>query len=465
MTALAHLALFGWIPLVLVAFLFLQPRVAVIAALAAGSLLLPVLSIPVPGPLDFGKPEVICAAVLIGIICFDPRRLLEYWPDAIDVFWFTWIAAGALSSLSNDLGGYDAFCVLLSRLLLWGVPYLVGVLYLGTRAGLCSMLWVLFLSGLAYVPLCLFEVRMSPQLHYMVYGMAQHAFDQTIRGGGYRPMVFMAHGLELSLWMGAATVAGYALWRTSATGRVQGFRLGPLVALVGVTLVLCKSTGAIFLTGLGLLLLSPLALPWLRLAVLLGMFAYLLLRMFGDGALENLLFEVSSLVSEERAGSLKFRFDNEAILLDRAWQRPWLGAGGWNFGSLSDPETGEPIPVTTDSYWIIAMATSGFLGCVGLVGGFWSSVFRFEVSVLRERLQPLVELTAASVITLMILADSLVNAFIPPLYVAIAVGLTRAASGDGPVVAPLRVPFLRPRSAAGGLQPRVPSGRPWRADG
>ncbi len=229
MTALAYLALLGWIPFVLVAFLFLQPRVAVIAALAAGSLLLPVFSIPIPGPLDFGKPEVICAAVLIGIICFDPRRLLEYWPDAIDVFWFTWIAAGALSSLSNDLGGYDAFCVLLSRLLLWGVPYLVGVLYMGTRAGLCSMLWVLFLSGLAYVPLCLFEVRMSPQLHYMVYGMAQHAFDQTVRGGGYRPMVFMARWVsrgcapELRAVLATAVAPSLGTWTDpNAGGRCVG---------------------------------------------------------------------------------------------------------------------------------------------------------------------------------------------------------------------------------------------------
>jgi len=462
---IARLALMGWIPVVLLSFLFLRPRVAVIAALAAGSLLLPVFSIPIPGPLEFGKVEVICVAVLLGIICFDPRRLLAYWPDPADLFVLGWIVSGALSSLSNDLGTYDAVSVLLSRTMLWGVPYLVGVLYLGTRAGLCSMLWVLFLSGLAYVPFCLFEVRMSPQLHNLVYGGSQHSFEQTFRGGGYRPMVFMSHGLELSLWMGVATVAGCALWITSRTKRLRGLPLWPMVLGVGVTLVLCKSTGAIVLTCIGILLLSPIGGSWTRMAVLLGIPAYLAIRLFGDGELENLLHQLSLLISDERAGSLKFRFDNEAILLERAWQRPWLGAGGWSFGSLSDPETGEPIPVTTDSFWIIALATTGFLGLVSLVGIFWSGLFRFELATLRDRLRPTVELTAAAVITMMLLSDSLINAFIPPLYIAIAAGLGRAVVGEGAERVPLRIPFLRPRAPGGGLQPRVASGRPSRADG
>jgi hypothetical protein len=462
---LARLALSGWIPLVLASFLFLRPRVAVIAAMAAGSLLLPVFSIPIPGPLEFGKAEVICAAVLLGIICFDPRRLLEYWPDPIDVFVLGWIVCGALSSLTNDLGTYDAVSVLLSRTLLWGVPYLVGVLYLGTRAGLCSMLWVLFLSGLCYVPFCLFEVRMSPQLHNLVYGASQHAFDQTIRGGGYRPMVFMSHGLELSLWMGAATIAGCALWMTSRTKRLLGLSLWPLVLAVGVTLVLCKSTGAIALTSIGILLLWWVGGSWLRMAVLLGIPVYLAIRLFGDGQLENLLFQLSLLISDDRGASLKFRFDNEAILLERAWQHPWLGAGGWSFGAITDPETGDPVPVTTDSFWIIALATTGFLGLFSLVGIFWWSLLRFEFAALRDRLQPTVELTAAAVITLMLLIDSLINAFVPPLYVAIAAGLSRAVAGQGAEVVPLRIPFLRPRPPGGGLRPRLQTRRPWRANG
>jgi hypothetical protein len=123
------------------------------------------------------------------------------------------------------------------------------------------------------------------------------------------------------------------------------------------------------------------------------------------------------------------------------------------------------VPVTTDSFWIIALATTGFLGLFGLIGIFWSALFRFEVAALRERLRPTVELTAAAVITMMLLTDSLINAFIPPLYMAIAAGLTRAVTGDGREVAPLRIPFLRPRTPGGGLRPRLPARRPGRADG
>ena len=38
---------------------------------------------------------------------------------------------------------------------------------------------VLLIGGLIYIPFCLFEIKMSPQLHKWVYGYHQHAFDQN----------------------------------------------------------------------------------------------------------------------------------------------------------------------------------------------------------------------------------------------------------------------------------------------
>ena len=37
----------------------------------------------------------------------------------------------------------------------------------------------------------------SPQLHFMTYGFYQHEFTQVVRMGGYRPMVFLQHGIAV----------------------------------------------------------------------------------------------------------------------------------------------------------------------------------------------------------------------------------------------------------------------------
>ena len=60
-----------------------------------------------------------------------------------------------------------------------------------------TLLISIFIGGLLYVPLCLFEIRMSPQLHKLVYGFHQHIFAQTFRFEGWRPTVFLQHGLAV----------------------------------------------------------------------------------------------------------------------------------------------------------------------------------------------------------------------------------------------------------------------------
>ena len=65
------------------------------------------------------------------------------------------------------------------------------------------------------MPFCLFEIRMSPQLHKCVYGSTS-APRQTFRWGGFRPMVFMQRGLAVGIWMIAGVAVGMWLWVTGA---------------------------------------------------------------------------------------------------------------------------------------------------------------------------------------------------------------------------------------------------------
>lgn len=416
MNSLAHLVLLGWIPACLVLCAVLGARVGVAAALVGGPMFLPVLNLDLPGPLDLGKAEATSLALLFAVLVFDPPRLSAYRFRPIDLLFLGWVVSGSTASLANDLGVYDAFATALNRLVRWGIPYWIGTVYFGSREGLRLALWALFLGALAYMPLVLFEVRMSPQLHYLVYGASQHSFEQTIRGGGYRPMVFMAHGLELSLWMCAGVVAGFVLWRSHRGRAPLGLPVGAALLALAVTAVLCKSTGAILLGLIGVVASLPLFRSFACHALMGFVPVFMLVRLFGSGALERTLVELSESISDDRAGSLRYRFENEQLLLERLWRNPWFGAGGWDFGSMVDPETGEVSLITTDSYWIIMAATTGLFGLIATIGMLWLPVVRG----LRRLTAADWERLAACLVLGMLILDSLVNAFVPPYYIALA---------------------------------------------
>jgi hypothetical protein len=112
------------------------------------------------------------------------------------------------------MGANDGISVNYPQELQWGVPYFVGRLYFCDVEGLRELAIGIFIGGLIYVPLCLFEMRMSPQLHVWLYGFHQHNWRQAYRFEGWRPTVFMQHGLAVALWMVIAAMVGYWLWRT-----------------------------------------------------------------------------------------------------------------------------------------------------------------------------------------------------------------------------------------------------------
>ena len=76
-----------------------------------------------------------------------------------------------------------------------------------------TFLIVLCTSGLLYSLLALYEVRMSPQLNNMVYGFFPHSWRQHIRGNGFRPLVFLEHGLFLGIFLSTTVLAAFGLAR------------------------------------------------------------------------------------------------------------------------------------------------------------------------------------------------------------------------------------------------------------
>ena len=71
------------------------------------------------------------------------------------------------------------------------------------------------------------------------------------------------------------------------------------------------------------------------------------------------LVDTAASVSDDRAQSLKFRFDQEQQLLDHAWKRFSFGWGRFGRNRVYDEESGRDLSVT-DGQWIITMGQFGF---------------------------------------------------------------------------------------------------------
>jgi hypothetical protein len=136
-------------------------------------------------------------------------------------------------------------------------------------------------------------------------------------------------------------------------------------------LVLCKSLGSV-IYALALLpvvlLLGPkmqirIALAFAALAIL-----YPLLRGAGLVPVEAILDQARA-ISEARAQSLGFRFQNEELLLERAGEKPLFGWGGWGRNKVFNPEIDRE--AVADGRWVIVIGIYGWLGYIvefGLLG-------------------------------------------------------------------------------------------------
>lgn len=418
MTQLVPLVMFGWIPLVLGMFVALPTRIAVAAAFVIAWLFLPNASYSFQGFPDYTKISATTAGVLIATILFDPRRLMTYRFHWIDIPIIVWCVAPFMSSVTNGLGAYDGASAVLNAVIAWGLPYFLGRVYFSDLAGAKILCSAILIGGLIYIPLCLYEVRMSPQLHRMVYGYHQHHFIQTMRGDGWRPTVFMQHGLMVGMWMAAAAMVAAWMWAGRSLREVKWAPLsGVFLALAGTT-VLCKSFGALILlvASVGVLatvrfLRSPVALVALALAP--G--GYMAMRTVG-GWSGGQLVQAVEMVQPARAASLEFRIDNETMLIDRAMQRKVFGWGGWGRARVAN-EAGEDIS-TTDGLWIITFGNNGLIGLAALTAVFLAPPMLFARRIPAKSWLTASVAPAAGLATLIVMyqIDNLFNAMVNPIF-------------------------------------------------
>jgi hypothetical protein len=263
----------------------------------------------------------------------------------------------------------------------------------------------------------------------MVYGVS--AFDdwsQAQRGGGWRPVVFMQHGLMVAVWMMTAALMGVWLWQTGALKKFQGHNIKTLAIMLIIAFFLCRSSGAYSLFVFGSIVLF--CAKWFRTSLpLLFIIGYIVFYLYiaaaGQFSSKQVMGFITPIFGEERSASLKFRFDMEEILGEKARQRFLLGWGD-SGGNRVYNQQGQDISIT-DSLWIIAFGTYGTVGLVSLFSSLLLPVIVFSVFKYPARTwsNPKVAPAAALGVALtMYVFDCVLNAMTNPIFALIAGGIS-----------------------------------------
>jgi hypothetical protein len=364
MSFLIPIALFGWPFASVLFFSFTSPRNAVLFSLLGAWLFLPMASYSFPGIPDYGKMTAASFGAILGTAIYVPTKIAKLKSSLLDIPMAVFCISPLLSSLSNGLGAYDGLSGCLGQFTTWGLPYLIGRIHFDSLESVAVLTKWLFYAGLVYLPFCLIEVRMSPQLHSWVYGYFQHSFAQTRRLGGWRPVVFMQHGLMVGMWMCMTSLIGIGLWKKRLPKSLFGQPVIYFIVGLMITAILCRSTGAIVLLALGwIVLVGMKSIPsWFWLIGLSSIApVYMSCRISGWSG-ESLLRALSYV--SERDKSLEFRMKNEDLLIDKAMKSPLFGWGGWGRNRVKNDQ-GKDISVT-DGLWTIVLGTKGFLGLVSI---------------------------------------------------------------------------------------------------
>ena len=467
---LVYIMLFSW-PLV-ASWLFsnLKLERAVIWAVILPYMILPVgsgVDLPVIPVLDKTTIPNIMLIVLAWQHAGDRFRVLPVSPTARVLFLmmlFVPFITAALNSdpmifVQNYIPGLSLKDAVGSLILSFSVviPFIVGRACLASAGAHRDFLQILVVAGLAYSIPMLIEIRLSPQLHTWIFGYFPHegGFMQAIRSGGFRPVVFMGHGLLVATFAMFVTVAAAALWRDKL---MAGGRYLIKTVYMFIVLVLCKTLGALIfaIVALPLVVLTSYR-TQVRIAAVMVLIAvaYPALRGADLVPVDDML-EAAASINEERSKSLEFRFDNEEALLEKASKRPLFGWGSWGRNHIHDPVTGLPTSVT-DGYWVVVIGVNGWVGYLATFGLLAWPVLAIAMRVRREGAGILTPATAALCLLLGInVVDLIPNAAILPMTWLIVGSLTGFAEQRGTATSPAEAGTGEEQAqASGSRRPRT----------
>lgn len=381
---LAQLTLIAWPLATLAIFLSMNTQRAIVFSLIAGYLFLPaIIGFDFKGIPTFDKTSIPNLAAFVFAMALGRKGEFR-WPRStiVNLLMAGYVFGPILTGFANrdpisigdmyipEITLYTAGSMAASRAIEL-MPFILGAGFLRTESAHRDILQLFVLFGIVYSVPIFVEVLKGPFLQAVIYRIDPGNFyEQQIRFGGFRAMVFLGHGLLVSAFIGMGALAAVGLWRVKA--RIWIFPATVCIAYLFFVLFANKSVGAIVFTGAIALLLGVLsARRFLLVAVVLAamVVTYPVLRANGLVPVEQIQ-SFAAKYSKDRADSFAFRLTNEDMLLNRAAERPLLGWGAYgrnrifvvnDWGGTSDVSV-------TDGTWIITLGTSGWLGYLSLFG-------------------------------------------------------------------------------------------------
>jgi hypothetical protein len=424
-TPQATLALYLWLPICLFLFVRYPAQRAVIIGFIAAWQFLPMDKIYLSPLPVYDKMAAACYGILLGTLLFDLERITTFTPSWIDIPALIFCFCPAFSQIEN---GLSPISPTFDQVVSWGAPYLIGRLYFNNLESFRRLAIGIISGALVYIPFAFIEFGMGPLLHEKVYGFPAFVdWSQARRFGGWRPVLFMQHGLMVAAWMMVAALSAIWLWYTKAVKTVLDKPIKPIAIFIFLIFLNCRSTGAWLLAvvGLALLFTAPLIRSSILVLLLSGVtMLYLVSGVMGTTPVEGILQALA--FTGDKVNSLAFRLVNEEILGDQARKKILFGWGDSGNHTVYDSGGRQ---IITDSLWIILF---GFNGAVGLFS--WATMMLIPVvrfcSVYPAKLWKYPKVAPAAVLAVCLnlyVVDCLLNAMINPVFTLIAGGLSSLA--------------------------------------
>lgn len=425
---------FLWIVLTPVIYTFAPRIYAIWIVLIGGWMLLPpaiylqagepsvfpfwIIGAALPSNLLVTKAWAAPAIAVLGSLLFDRQRWSQFrlhWTDFAILAFCLWPMVQSLFVERSDPSALVASIYLAG---VWGLPWLIGRLYIRDRQDARAFAGVLALATIAMLPLIVIETVSTFRIHTAFFILHPFAFDGAERYAGFRPDLFFENGNQYGLWCAAATTA--ALWRLKeAPLGGRGLWVASFYMLLAITIA-SQSVGAILLMlGAFAMLLYPQS---FRLGRSLGAIALvigLVLAVLHASRIvplrsiaENTAVGQAVVGGFQAAGrgSFVWRVAQDIKALPLIEERPVVGSGRWNWFM--------PVDSRPWGFPFLVVGQFGLIGLALLAAALLGALYRHVTNAARGS-------ETARLYTVMLLLfglDALLNSFLfyPAILVAAA---------------------------------------------
>lgn len=314
---------------------------------------------------NLAKTEVVVLGVLIGTFVFHPELIVKFRPHPLDALLVGLLICSMTTSVVNGLGVYDGISNAFFRSTEIVIPICLGRLHLNTPERFRAFLIYLVLASVCYLPFALYEFRMSPQIHTMMYGYFQHVFVQFYRNGFWRPVVCFPHALDLGRFFALCTFLAAFPLRQDLARRYPYGKWMFVAPLVGLIISMSYGPYLMFVVLVGLYY-TPRQFAMLAYVIPAAAFLWVIL-LFMDIQVLNPVVDVLARYNPERAASLQYRLDAFAQYSHVIRQQIIFGYGNWGRGRIQG--------LATDSKVLIDMLSRGLVGVTCIYGWWFWTMF------------------------------------------------------------------------------------------